>query len=213
MEVHMPIVADRAKLEDLMHRFARGDHGIAREFHQIARPLLVKFANRFGWFLAEDKREEVVQQALVLLRGPAGQTFDRGRGAPEVFLRLITRRAAREVGATYALPGTRTRPSKHSRSDNVPAAARIVSLEDLPEHETPSVEGPERVVEIQHDVAATLAAAPTDVANALRRIYLQDIPVTRVAAEMEISRYTLDRKIDKFVETFADQRLGPEPRG
>ncbi len=200
----MPAPVDSAALAVLLLQFTRGKDGSTARFCQIVRPILTKFANRFGWFLAKDQREEIVQQTFLLLRGPAGQAFDQRRGSVEVFLRLIARRAAREVGAMYTSPGSRTRPLKRN-GVKVPghqSGCIVSSIDDLADHDTPTVDGPDRIVEAQHDMARILASAPADVASALRCIYLQDVPVTRVAAEMGTSRYILDRKIDKFAETF-----------
>jgi len=73
----------------------------------------------------------------------------------------------------------------------------------MPDHESPTVEGPDRIVERRHDVAAILAAAPADLASALYRIHWEDVPVTLVAAEMSMSRYALGRAIDRLAQAFA----------
>jgi len=198
----MPAPMACPELDVLLPRFVCGDPEVASEFPRIARPLLTKFANRFGWFLASDRREEIVQQALLLLIGPAGRKFNPRQSSAKAFLRLIARRASREVGAMYTVPGNRTRSPKRRGSEVEPSPmVRVIPLEDLKEHEAPAVEGPERTVEIRHDVAAILAAAPAGVAHALSRIYLEDVPRAVVAAEMCISRFALARAIDKFAGT------------
>jgi len=197
----MPGVSVGARLAHLLHRFARGDSGHAGEFDRVARPILSRFANRYGWFLAGDKREEIVQQAFLLLRGPAGLQFNRKRGSPKAFLRLVARRAVREVGAMYTSPGARTRPPKR-RASAAASPPAVVSIEEVTEKDLPSVEGPERLVELAHDARVILKTAPAEVATALERIYFLDVPVHHVAAEMAVSRYTLDRKIQKFTREF-----------
>jgi hypothetical protein len=192
-----------SQLELLLRRFLSEEYDVAREFDRVVRPLLTKYAKRYGWFLAEDKREEVVQQVFVLLAGPVGQTFNPDRGSAEGFLRFMARRAAREVGAMYTVPGTRTRPPKRKPTEKDSPWAPTLALDELEDEDIPRVDGPERAFEVRHDVAAVLAAAPIDVANALNVIYLQEVSVKQFAAEVSTSRYVVDRKIQKFAETFA----------
>jgi len=199
--MHTPVPC--SELEALLPRFIRGDHEVAIEFDRIARPLLMTYANRLGWLLALDQREEIVQQAFLLLVGSAGRAFDPSRKSVQVFLWLITRRATREVGAMYTMPGSRTRPPKRDESKVAESPmARVVSLENLEEHEVPPVKDSAKIVDLRHDVAAILAMAPVGVACALSRIHLEEVPMGVVAAEMGTSRFALGRAINKFVETF-----------
>jgi DNA-directed RNA polymerase specialized sigma24 family protein len=201
----MPAFAYPVAIEGLLSRFVRRDPTAEREFHDLARPFLMMLARRYGRFLPPDQHEDVVHQALTLLLGGSGRKYNAARGSARTFLRLVVRRAVREVSAACANPGSRTRPPKRvAIQSERPLTAAPASTESPPdETDVVAVDDPARDFEIRHDVEAVLATAPPDVAEALNRIYIQDIPATRVAAAMNISRYAVGRKIDKFVETFS----------
>lgn len=166
--------------------------------------------------LPDDLHEDVFQEAqcIMVKIGAAGLAKRSGK---ELFRRAVLR-AIRVVRATNAPPGVRTRWSSQPVAAPVVAAEDIGRVADAREIERCSV--PEqtgviidfdqfpdrgalqafRQVEFEGDLIKLLKAAPTPVADALRMIHLEDMPVGTVAVLANMSRFALNRRIKAFTD-------------
>lgn len=175
-----------------------------------ARRLSKSYAGDFP----EDLHDEVFGQAFVELfeAGSAGLAERSGKA---LFRRAVLA-AIRAVRASYALPGRRTRLST-KEIGNVVAAEDVGRIADkhvierctvLDDAGTPFVDfdrfsdpsslASQQNLEDQLEVEQILQHAPEEVGGALRLIYLNDEPVEAVAACLNITRFSLNRRIAGF---------------
>ena len=191
-------------LTSLLVRLSAGDPSAREELEEVATPCLERSASRRGAFLPVDLREDVVQEAKLILLRTNATGFNPNLGSPVVYLDMVVRRAARDVGATFAPPGSRTRVPPPDEDGNVPERPVVVPLDELGKTaEEPVAVGADLIAEHRCDVATILEAAPAPVSVALERIYLGGAQLTEVAWELGMHRSTLSREIDRFATEFA----------
>lgn len=165
--------------------------------------------------LPEDLHDDVGQQAFVeLFQADPGALAK--HGGKRLFRRTVLA-AIRTVRASYAPPGQRTRTSKEQQHPCVAAedVGRVADPREVERCRVTENGGividfdlfPDRraAAEFQRvedalDVNAVLSKAPDQVAWALRLIHLNDEPVEAVAAQAQISRFTLNRRFTAFYE-------------
>lgn len=175
-----------------------------------ARRLSKSYASDFP----EDLHEEVFGQAFVELfeAGPAGLAERSGKA---LFRRAVLA-AIRAVRASYAPPGRRTRPSAKEVGHAVAAedVGRIADKQvlerctvlgqdgtpfvDFDRFSNPNALSAHQNLEDRLEVERILEHASEDVGSALRLIYLNDEPVEAVAATLNITRFSLNRRISSF---------------
>jgi len=181
--------------------YLRGDADARVRFPVEAHRILTDLAAHHGCFLPVDVREEVVNEAhLIMLERRSG--FDPARGSAPVFLRFVVRDAVKRVAATYCPPGWRTR-----RSDVDAEAQRtaVLSLERHTEMGTVFCDtSAERTVERQCDLRTVFDRAPAGLGYALRRIYFLDESPAAVAKSLGVSRFTLLRRMQSYASSFGD---------
>lgn len=175
-----------------------------------------KITNRVCPDFPEDRHEEVFQQAFVEL-------FDQGVGAlagttGQALFRRAVFNAARVVRSSYAAPGQRTRrPAKNAPllPERV-AAEHVGCIADAGALDRCTVgEGPDASVdfdlfessaanaafqhaEVRIDLDRELGRAQPVVAEALRLICVNGETLLFAAGQVEISRFSLSRKLDAF---------------
>jgi DNA-directed RNA polymerase specialized sigma24 family protein len=162
----------------------------------------------------EDLHEEVVGQAFVELfkAGPAGLAARSGKA---LFRRAVLA-AIRDVRASYAPPGHRTRPSTKETGNAVAAehVGRIANKKllefctvldtngtayvDFDRFSDPAALANQQNLEDRLEVEQILQRASEEVSNSLRLIYLNDEPVEAIAASLHITRFSLNRRIAGF---------------
>jgi hypothetical protein len=183
---------------------------LGREARLYARRL----SKAYGKDLTEDQHEEVFGQAFVELF--QADRRDLATMSGKAMFRRAVRSAVRVVRASYTAPGQRTRSKKGAVDKGRVAAEHIGQMADARTLERCTVgEGTERTIDfdlLPNIMAATeakqvedrleiegmLAGAPTTVATALRLIYMNEEPVTAVAADLKLSRFTLNRQIEAY---------------
>jgi hypothetical protein len=168
--------------------------------------------------LPDDQHDEVCLEAFVELLKLDGNALSKHSG--KILFRRAVLAAIRNVRASYAPPGERTRPAKKPRPPKVAAEdiGRIadekilaqctvsegefihIAFERIPD---PRQEAEIGELEASLDAEVWLRRAPPPVATALRLIYLDGEPVETVAAARRVTRFVLNRQIKVF---FADCR-------
>ena len=163
--------------------------------------------------LAADQHEEVAMEAFGKFWKERGDPPE-GKSQVKVF-RACVLAAIRIVRASYAPPGTRTRPAPKKTQVDLGPPKVLARQKALPEaeYECPyDVDGSVsldefasvaaaramRAVEDAMDAAMILSRAPKPVAQALHLIHFEDVAVGKVAEEFAISRFALNRRIGSF---------------
>jgi DNA-directed RNA polymerase specialized sigma24 family protein len=192
-------------LEDLSRRFLNGDSTSTQAFLTAIRPIIGRIARKHAPQLAPDLIDDVFQQTMLLLLQKR-RMYNPTRGSAVMFVHLIARRATREVNAQYAPAGRRTRPPLKRDQDarvRFQRESRVLSLDEMQEEDMPSTVRSVEAAEAQLDAELILRRARPDVSQALRRIYLEDLPVAQAAREAHLSRFVLNRLIVSFCSSAA----------
>jgi DNA-directed RNA polymerase specialized sigma24 family protein len=192
-------------LHDLLQAFLAGDPIARNTLPRVAERYLIVIVRRLDPALPEDLRGEVVNQALLnLLRQDAG-SYRPARGSAGTFLGLMVRNALRQVRAMYAPPGQPTRRRQRKSGVSKPEAPLVAITaqppEDTVDGQEPTAPDDIAALEIQLDVEALLQRAAADVAEGLRRVYLDEEPMQDAAEAMGMSRFALSRKLARFAES------------
>jgi hypothetical protein len=150
----------------------------------------------------EDVRDEIANQALAaLLRCHLADLEASGLEA-RGFFRLRVIEALRQVRASYAPAGQRTRLTAKAASPPPDGLARPRPRPPIEDHPDLAAEAAFGAVERRRDADAILAAAPPLVAQALRLICFGDLDMGAAAAEVGLSRFALKRRISRFAEAY-----------
>lgn len=201
-------------LDDLIEAALTGkNYNQARLGKEIAR-----YAGRISAArapeLPDDIREEITQETILVLWRMGRQAMV--KLGPRKLLRTAVLEAIRVVRTDYTPPGRPTQPTEKKKPGRV-AAETVANVAtclhqitvddgrgptinfDLLPH--PAATGEFRLVENRIDLEKVLTTAPPLVANALRAIHFEGAVMKRLAAEAQISRFALDRKLDAFYKT------------
>lgn len=182
---------------------------LGREVRRYARTL----SNRFAAHLPDDLHEEIAQEAFVAVWVGGADSLQGTTG--RALLRKEVLKAVYIVQASYAPPGERTRTApKKARVDRVAAedVGRIPSAKqveacmvgdahkqiDLDRMPSSAAASAIRTMEDRIEISSILHRAPPNVADALRRHYLDDEEMGQIAAQAQISRFVLSREISAF---------------
>ena len=190
-------------LDELIVRALSGDRHAQSVLPRAIKPYALKVIAARAGHLPKDLHEDVLHEALLLLMWTRSGTYSPTLGTPRQFFRLLLLDAIRTVTAGFTPAGETTRQRKKTRPATVgegfafdewsaPAQQPPDGVQD-PEGETPY-----RRIEAAIDSRIVLATAPPDVATALRRIYLEDIPLEVTARDFGVSRFVLRRHFDAF---------------
>jgi len=180
-----------------------------READRYARRITL----RFGSDLPEDFHEEVVHEALADLMeiGAAALTNRSGLG---LFRRAVIN-AIRTIRANYAPPGRRSRligkPSSPTVAADaigrIPDAKQVegatvifgeMPMIDVEAFGDPRSDQPIHRFECEQDAGRIMATAPEPMRRALQLIYFDEVPLQEVAAQFDLSRFALNRRIETF---------------
>ena len=172
-----------------------------------------RLSKAYGKEFLEDLHDEVFGQAFVELfqAGPAALAHRSGKA---LFRRAVLA-AIRSVRTSYTPPGRRTRAAPQEIGELVAAedVGNIATKRDIERcsaedgdgrsidfdlFSDPGVAAVQQQMQDRLEVEGVLRHAPSEVGRALRLIYLHDAPVEIVAAEFNISRFTLRRRITTF---------------
>ncbi len=184
---------------DLLVAYLRGEPDARERFPGEAAEILTALAARHAWFLPVDVREEVVNEAhLILLERLAG--FDPQRAPAPVYLRLVVRDAVKRVASSYCPPGWKTRATnaeiEKQRGAVLSLEAKIEDGFEYRDHRA------ELDIYQRCDLRTVFDRAPRTLGVALERIYYHGESTKDVAASMGLTRFTLARQIKAFADTF-----------
>jgi DNA-directed RNA polymerase specialized sigma24 family protein len=194
-----------AVLHDLLQAFLAGDPVARNTLPRVAERYLTVIVRRLDPLLPEDLRGEVVNQALLNLLRQGPRSYRPASGSAGTFLGLLVRNALRQVRAMYAPPGQRkrVRPPKggSAKQKSGPVMITAQPPEELVGPQEPAAPDDIAALEIRLDVDALLQRAPADVAEGLRRVYLEDQPMQDAAEALGVSRFVLSRKLSGYAES------------
>ncbi len=200
-------------LDDLIKAALTGTPYNQQRLGNEARRYARRLSKAYGKDFPEDLHDEVFGQAFVELFEGGAQALAQRNG--KALFRRAVLAAIRAVRASYTAPGRRTRSSSKESGDfvapeHVGQIATQRELErcivddgsggsiDFDRFGDPAAGAFQQQMEHRLDVEKILRAAPTPVATALRLIYLNEESVDAVASELNISRFTLHRRITAF---------------
>lgn len=194
----------RGGLCDLLVAYLHGDAEARELFPVEAAEVLTKLAAHHAWFLPPDIREEVANEAhLILLERVA--SFDPERAPARVYLRMIVRDAVKRVAANNCPPGWKTRATN---ADIEEQHGTVLSLEaKVADGFDYCDRCAEHAIYEHCDLRTVFNRAPRPLAIALVRVYCNGEATTDVAASMGITRFTLTRQIKAFADTFQDSAV------
>ena len=209
MSTGVSIVTLDVLIEAAVNRQPYNNQRLGREVERYARRVSLARARH----LPEDLHGEIAQEAIANLFAAMPDTLL--RTTPRKLLRNAVFAAIRTVQANNAPPGKRTRSSSEPAHDRVAPGdiARIPSAKtleaatvregdhaviDIDRLSCPSAWAAIQAVEDRIDVACLMAHASPLVSKALRLIHLDDQPTSDVALEAKISRFALNRQIERF---------------
>lgn len=201
-------------LDDLIRAALTGQRYNQQRLGTQARLYARRLSKIYASKLPDDLHEEIFDQAFVELfeAGPAALA---SRGGKAVFRRAVLA-AIRTVRASYAPPGSRTRANANAPIQTVAAehVGRIANKQtiqrctildeagqrsiDFDLFSDPDALAFQRSVEDRLATEQILRHAPQEVGVALRLIYFNEEPVESVAADLGITRFTLNRRITAF---------------
>jgi hypothetical protein len=201
-------------LDDLIKAALTGQRYNQQRLGTQTRLYARRLSKAYASDLPDDLHEEIFDQAFVELFevGPAALAFRTGKA---IFRRAVLA-AIRSVRASYACPGSRTRPTANASCRTVAAEhvgriadkqmiQRCTVLDDAGERSIdfdlftdPNALAAQRNVENRLDAERILRRAPGQVGVALRLIYLDDEPVEAVAITLGVTRFSLNRRITPF---------------
>jgi DNA-directed RNA polymerase specialized sigma24 family protein len=193
-----------AILHELLQAFLAGDPVARNTLPRVAERYLTVIVRRLDPALPEDLRGEVVNQALLNLLRQDSESYHPGRGSAGTFLGLMVRNSLRQVRAMYAPPGQPKRVRERKDASPKQKAVLVTITAQPPEDvvDRPESIAPDEIaaLEARLDVEAILERAPSDVAEGLRRVYLEDQAMQDAAEAMGVSRFVLTRKLARFAE-------------
>lgn len=209
MKNGVSIVTLDVLIEAAVHRRPYNHQRLGREVERYASRVSKARASH----LAEDLHGEIAQDAIAnLFAELPGALLEK---TPRKLLRKAVLNAIRTVKANNAPPGERTRfysepthdrvaPEEVTRIPGTKAldAATVregehtaVDVDRLP---CPSAAAATQLFEDRFDVERLLDNASPLVSGALKLIYFDDRPLGEVADAVGISRFALNRKIERF---------------
>lgn len=198
-------VTDEPDLNALILEALRGGHGAASRLFEPAERYALHVVAARAPDLPEDLRDDVFQESMELLLRSKPGAYDPARSSPKWFFRQLLINAIRRVRVGFTLPGQVMRqrgkpgPAPVGGQEASEAASVPLSFDEIagaiPD---PGSLDPFAAIEARIDAARVLAAAPSITAEALRLIYLEEVPIENVAAVFLVSRFALRWQIRTF---------------
>jgi len=187
----------------LFFGFQSRDPELSRAFFDEVSPRLKRLARRYLQDLPQDIQDEVVGETLMLLLQPGRVAFDPIRGSPWEYVHGFALNAVKNLRTKYG----RRRPVRkrnQKAGKETCTEAREVPLDELSD-QVPA----ENLEEKLHNfilVRRVLGKASPTVRFALERIYFDGRPRTRVAEDLKMDRFALQRQMAAFAVSLAAAR-------
>lgn len=174
------------ELAFLLEAFQLRDPQLSERFDETARPILRRMAVRHGYGLPSDVLDEVVQEAFLSISNPELQRFDAARSTASQYLLGRLLNAVKTVQLEYGLRRSGSDFEKEPQREFVP----------IGELELTSPRGiPVEAIQASHTVSKIFAGMDDDIRVACMRVYGEEESREAVAADMNMSRFALARKL------------------
>jgi DNA-directed RNA polymerase specialized sigma24 family protein len=195
-------VADaESALDSLLLGFQSRQTELSEAFVKAVSHRLRTTARRYLPDLPDDIQEELIGETLLLLLQPDLARFDASRGSAWNYIYGFALNAAKNIRSMYG----RRRKREQDTAVAVTPTPQQVSLDEV--SETIPAKDP---TEYQRRIAVeeVMAKAPPTMRVALERIYFDDQPRVRVAAELKIDRFVLQRQLVAFAKSYREIHVG-----
>lgn len=187
----MPTIAE-PELGFLLEAFQLRDSDLAERFDAAARPILKRMAKKHGWGLPPDAFEDVVQEAFLSLSNPTHIPFDAARGTPSQYLQGRLKNAVKTIQIVYGLRRTGTDFEKEPQREFVP-------FDDVSLNCPMGI--PVDAIHSRHTLQKMFAGVDDDLRSACLRVFGDDESQSEVAADLNMSRFALARKMSSVCAT------------
>ena len=206
-----------AELSPRLAQFLSGDPDAREQLPALLRGKLLTRLRVRPAHLDPDLHAEVEQRTWELLLLKAPSSFDPTRGSAITYLRPIALTAVRDVRASYAPPGCRTRPQRDEEGqweERLPTLslhdpienAENETLSDLIADPTDEIEPVIRILSGEQLFDFVRKKAPPQLAQALCHIYKNNMTFQLAAETVGLSREQLKHRIGMWVRK--QQELG-----
>ena len=185
------------ELDFLLEAYQLRDPEFSERFNDVARPIMWSMGRRHGWGLPKDVINDVVQEAFLSLSNPELLPFDASRSTATQYLLGRVLNAVKTIQIVHGL--------KRSGSDfeNEPQR-EFVPIDDLELTSTLGV--PVNAIQARHTVQKIFARIDSGLRDACMRVLGDNESQASVAADMNMSRFALARKLSA-IKTMAIQMI------
>jgi DNA-directed RNA polymerase specialized sigma24 family protein len=196
-------VADaESALDSLLLGFQSRQTELSEAFVKAVSHRLRTTARRYLPDLPDDIQEELIGETLLLLLQPDLARFDASRGSAWNYIYGFALNAAKNIRSMYG----RRRKREQDTAVAVTPTPQQVSLDEV--SETIPAKDPTEEYQRRIAVEEVMAKAPPTMRVALERIYFDDQPRVRVAAELKIDRFVLQRQLVAFAKSYREIHVG-----
>jgi len=174
------------ELSFLLEAYQLRDLQLSERFAEVSRPVLRRMARRHGYGLPNDAFADVIQETFLSLSNPELLRFDPSRSTASQYLLGRVLNAVKTIQIVYGLRRA------GSDFDNEPQR-EFVPIEDL--ELTSTLDVPVNAIQARHTVQKIFAGIGGGIRIACMRVYGDDESQESVAADMNMSRFALARKL------------------
>jgi DNA-directed RNA polymerase specialized sigma24 family protein len=185
------------ELAFLLEAYQLRDPELSERFDELARPIMRRMATRHGYGLPKDAIDDVVQEAFLSLSNPELLSFDTSSSTASQYLLGRVLNAVKTIQVVHGLRRS------GSDFDNEPQR-EFVPIDDLELTSTLAV--PVNAIQARHTVQKIFAGIDSGLRNACMRVLGEDESHESVAADMNMSRFALARKLSG-IKTMAIQMI------
>lgn len=206
-----------AEISPRLTDFLAGDIEAREQLPELLRGQLLRRVRVRPAYLDADLYDEVEQRTWELLLLKPASSFDSERGSAITYLRPIVQTAVRDVGASYAPPGCRTRPQRDEGGEWEERPTPLSIHDAVGDDENTTLE--ERLADPTNEIESVVRAlsgeqlfdlvertAPAVLVQALTHVYKKGLTFSAAADAVGVSRKKLRLMNDLWIKK--QQRLG-----
>lgn len=192
----------------LLVAYISGDGDFTKLYDAARKPLL-RIVARIVPFLPDDLRDDVVQQVFIrLIENPP--KYDPRQCSPRTLMYGLLRNAVRQVQATFAPSGQRTRIRKGNIEQGSQSPDVCITSEDqtadyesaLQHYEkAPSSRWTAESMQASAQTSELLGRMPRDAGSATWLVYGLEYSITEAARMMNISRFAVARSLNQALRS------------
>jgi DNA-directed RNA polymerase specialized sigma24 family protein len=174
------------ELAFLLEAYQLRDPELSERFHDVAAPILRRMAKRHGYGLPKHAIDDVIQETFLSLSNSEILLFYPSRSTASQYLLGRVLNAVKTIQIIYGL--------RRAGSDFDSEPQReFVAIEDM--NLTSTLDVPVGAILARHTVQKVFASLDGGLRSACMRVYGDDESQESVAADMNISRFALARKL------------------